>query len=325
MTTRLDTRQQPEGRPLDDPQRADDRQADARQTARWQTDGRTVDRVGIIGAGAMGRGIAEAALRGGLPVTLCDTTEAALVAARATIERGLRKSVDKGTLAADRVDPTLALLTTTGALSDLTGHPLVIEAVPELVDLKHRVLGAAEALLDEQAVLASNTSSIPISVLAGRLQRPERFLGLHFFIPVPRMDLVEVIPSLATAPEVTTLAREVAADRLGKRPVVVGDSPGFLVNRLLVPYIIAGVRMFEAGYASAEDIDTAMRLGAGHPMGPLELCDLIGLDIIRDAGDAIWAETRDPAAVVPGILRRMCDLGRLGRKSGHGFHDYSGG
>lgn len=284
---------------------------------------RPIDRIGVVGAGAMGRGIAEAALRGGLPVTLCDTTGSALASARGTIEKGLRTSVDKGTLEAGQVEPMLALLTTTATVADLAGEPLVIEAVPELVDLKHSVLGAVEELLGPDAVLATNTSSIPISTLAGRLRRPERFLGLHFFIPVPRMDLVEVIPSLATEPEVVELARDLATRRMGKTAVVVGDSPGFLVNRLLVPYVMAGVRMYEAGYASAEDIDTAMKLGAGHPMGPLELCDLIGLDIIRDAGDAIWAETRDPSAVVPGILRRLCELGRLGRKSGRGFHDYT--
>ncbi|SDB81589.1 3-hydroxybutyryl-CoA dehydrogenase [Raineyella antarctica] len=281
------------------------------------------EHVGVVGSGTMGRGIAESILRSGARVSLYDTRPAALADARASIERNLAKSVQKGQAEATDAAAWLEALTLVDSPEGLAGPGLVIEAVPEVLQIKLEVLRAIEAVVGPEAVIASNTSSIPITRLAEALERPERFLGLHFFNPVPRMGLAEVITPSSTRVDVTEQVRRFVAEQLAKTPIVVEDRPGFVVNFLLVPYLLSAMRMHEQGYASAEDIDAGMRLGCGHPMGPLQLSDLIGLDVVAHIGDAIHSETGDPAFLVPDGLRRMLEAGCLGKKSGSGFYDYS--
>jgi 3-hydroxybutyryl-CoA dehydrogenase len=261
--------------------------------------------IGIVGAGTMGRGIAESALRGGCTVVLCDTSAATRTAAEERILTAL--------------GPVGERLRTVDDITGLTGCDLVIEAVPENADLKSTVLRTIEEKTSASTVIASNTSSLSVTQLASSLAEPGRFLGLHFFNPVPKMPLVEVIPTEATAPGVTASIERLVEDVLGKRAFVVGDRPGFVVNALLIPYLLSAARMLDAGYASAQVVDDAMVLGCGLPIGPLALSDFVGLDVLCDVADAMHGETGDPALLVPDNLRRLVASGRLGRKTGAGF------
>jgi 3-hydroxybutyryl-CoA dehydrogenase len=276
----------------------------------------SVEKIAVVGAGTMGRGIAEASLASGVHVQLVDTRQDILDDA----QHRIRLSLDRAShLEVEVGAEDLELCVGYASLADCD---LVIEAVPELLQLKSKVLAEIERAAGSDAVLMTNTSSISITRLGSRLKDPTRLVGLHFFNPVPRMQLVEIVSGERTSARTLEAARSLAA-RLGKRPLVLSDRPGFVVNALLIPFLLNAARMADAGYARAEDIDDSMRLGCGHPMGPLALSDLVGLDVVADIADAMYAETRDPGVVVPGNLRRLVDAGRLGQKSGQGFYDYT--
>jgi 3-hydroxybutyryl-CoA dehydrogenase len=281
----------------------------------------SVESVAVVGGGLMGSGIAESVAIAGLPVVLREVDEPALERARERIEGSIARGVRGGKLAAEDAEAARGRIELTTALEAIAPADLVIEAVPEDERLKLEVMAAIDAIVSERAIVASNTSSIPIAELARALARPERVLGLHFFSPVPVMRLVEVVVALDTAPEVVETAREFA-ERIGKRPIETKDRSGFIVNMLLVPYLMAAVRMFEEGFASREDIDAGMKLGCGHPMGPLTLCDFIGLDVLYAVCDSLYEEFKRDEYAPPPLMKRMVASGRLGRKSGRGFYEY---
>lgn len=284
----------------------------------------TIRTVGVAGSGAMGRGIAEACLRAGTAVLLQDTSAEARHSARGHLEAALQRSVDKGRMAAEDAASCWDRLQEVEDVSAFAPCDLVVEAVPEVRDLKREVLRRIEDSVGDTALVATNTSSIPVTTLGGGLADPSRFAGLHFFNPVPRMPLVEIVPTVLTGRSTVAALERFVQDRLEKVPLVVQDRPGFAVNALLIPYLLSAARMLDGGYASAEDIDNGMKLGCGHPIGPLELSDFIGLDVVVHVADSLYAETRDPAAVVPNNLRRLVDAGRTGRKAGRGFYDHTG-
>ncbi|MBV9165785.1 MAG: 3-hydroxybutyryl-CoA dehydrogenase [Solirubrobacterales bacterium] len=269
----------------------------------------------------MGAGIAESAAVSGLQVVVRDVDLAALDRARTRLDVSLARAVQRGKVAAEGAQEALARIKLTTELDDIAGADLVLEAVPEDHGLKLEVMGAINRVASDEAVVASNTSSIPIAELAHALRRPERVLGLHFFSPVPVMKLVEVVVALDTSSEVVGTARDFV-ERLGKRPIETKDRSGFIVNMLLVPYLMAAVRMYDEGFASREDIDAGMQLGAGHPMGPLALCDFIGLDVLYAVCDSLYEEFKRDEYAPPPLMKRMVASGRLGRKSGRGFYNY---
>jgi 3-hydroxybutyryl-CoA dehydrogenase len=283
-----------------------------------------ITRVGVIGAGLMGSGIAEVCARAGLDVTVREIDEAAVSAGRARIEGSLSRGAKSGKLTSLERDAALERITVTTSLADLADRDLVIEAASENPELKAALFADLDAVvMRPDAILATNTSSIPVIQVARSTARPEQVVGLHFFNPAPVQQLVEVIPSVLTADETTARVRAFAADVLGKTPIAAPDRSGFVVNALLVPYLLAAIRMVEGGHASAEDIDTGMVLGCAHPMGPLKLSDLIGLDTLQSIADSLYAEYAEPLYAAPPLLRRMTAAGLLGRKSGRGFYDYS--
>jgi 3-hydroxybutyryl-CoA dehydrogenase len=281
----------------------------------------SIEKVAVLGGGLMGSGIAESSARAGLAVVIRDIDEASLGAARGRIEKSLGRVRDSGKIEAAEYEEILGRIAFTERLEELADADLVIEAVPENLELKNEILGQVAGVVSEDALIASNTSSIAIARLAGGLPRPERVLGLHFFSPVPLMRLVEIVVALDTSDATRATAQEFA-ERIGKRGIVTKDRAGFLVNALLVPYLIAAMRMYEEEFASAEDIDEGMKLGAGYPMGPLTLSDMIGLDVMLMVCESLYDEFREPAYVPPPILRRMVAAGRIGRKSGRGFYQY---
>jgi 3-hydroxybutyryl-CoA dehydrogenase len=282
----------------------------------------TLERVAVLGGGLMGSGIAEAIAVAGLPVVLREIDERAVNAARERIEGSLERAVTRRKLAADARDRALAGIQFTTDLGDLAGVELVVEAVPEDADLKVAVLAEVAGVVGPRAILASNTSSIPIAQIAAGVPSPERVVGLHFFSPVAVMRLVEVVVALDTSAQ-TVAAANAFVERIGKRAIETKDRSGFLVNMLLVPYLMAAVRMYEEGFADREAIDEAMRLGCGHPMGPLELCDLIGLDVLHSVCESLYEEFKQPEYAPPPLLKRMVASARLGRKSGIGFYSYA--
>ncbi len=280
-----------------------------------------IERVAIIGGGLMGTGIAESVAVAGLPVIVRDVDEASVEHARARIESSLARAVRGGKLDGAVADDVRARIELTTELHAIADADIVIEAVPEQRDLKLAVMSAIDSVIPEQTIVASNTSSIPITELAHALRRPERVVGLHFFSPVPMMALVEIVVGLDTAAETVHAARSFA-EQIGKNVIETKDRSGFIVNRLLVPYLMAAVRMYEDGFATREDIDTGMTLGCGHPVGPLTLCDLVGLDVLYAVCDSLYDEFKRDEFAPPPLLKRMVASGRLGRKSGRGFYDY---
>ena len=282
----------------------------------------SLERVAVLGGGLMGSGIAEAIAVAGLPVVLREIDERALSAARERIEGSLERAVARRKLTADARHQALASIEFTTDLGDLAGVELVVEAVPEDADLKIAVLAEAAGVVGPDAILASNTSSIPIAQLGAGVPSPERVVGLHFFSPVPVMRLVEVVVALDTSAQ-TVAAANAFVERIGKRAIETKDRSGFVVNMLLVPYLMAAVRMYEEGFADREAIDEGMRLGCGHPMGPLELCDLIGLDVLHSVCESLYEEFKQPEYAPPPLLKRMVASARLGRKSGVGFYSYA--
>ena len=277
--------------------------------------------VAIVGAGFMGAGIAESVAVAGMPVVIRDVDEAGITRARERIDASLARAVRGGKLDADEARTARDRIELTTDLELIAAADLVVEAVPEDEHLKSEVMHAIDGVVGEDAIVASNTSSIPIAQLAQAIRNPARVLGLHFFSPVPVMTLVEVVVALDTSAD-TVRAAKTFAEQIGKRPIETKDRSGFIVNLLLVPYLMAAVRMFEEGFASREDIDAGMKLGCGHPMGPLTLCDFIGLDVLYAVCDSLYDEFKRDEYAPPPLLKRMVASGRLGRKSGRGFYDY---
>ncbi|HEX9942911.1 MAG TPA: 3-hydroxybutyryl-CoA dehydrogenase [Thermoanaerobaculia bacterium] len=277
--------------------------------------------IGVVGAGTMGHGIAQVSAHSGYDVVLVDAVPEALERGWAQIGKGFERLVGKGRLSPEERDQALSRLRTGGDLAAVDGADLVVEAVVEKLEVKQKVLSELDRLCPPQAILASNTSSISITKLAGATSRPEKVIGMHFMNPVPVMQLIEVIRGLATSQE-TYDAVEAAARRMGKTPVEVHDAPGFVSNRVLMPMINEAVFCLYEGVGKADAIDEVMKLGMNHPMGPLALADLIGLDVCLDILRVLHQGFGDPKYRPCPLLVKMVDAGHLGRKSGRGFYDY---
>jgi 3-hydroxybutyryl-CoA dehydrogenase len=281
-----------------------------------------VGRVGIVGAGFMGSGIAEAAGTAGFEVLVHEPEARPRALQRRALGESLNRAAERGKLDQQGLASAFERVSWTREIADLAGCELVIEAVYEDPAVKGPLFAALDELLPVDVVLASNTSSIPIAQIASWTAHPGRVLGLHFFSPVPVMKLVEIVVALDTAAEYVERARAFT-ERIGKTAILTKDRSGFIVNMLLVPYLMAGVRMLENGFASREDIDEGMRLGAGHPMGPLTLCDFIGLDVLYAVCDSLYEEYKQPEYAPPPLLKRMVVSGHHGRKTARGFYEYA--
>ncbi|MFJ9411566.1 3-hydroxybutyryl-CoA dehydrogenase [Streptomyces sp. NPDC101393] len=282
-----------------------------------------VERIGVVGCGLMGSGIAEVCARAGRDVIVVETGRAAADAGLHRITGSLDRATAAGKLTAADRDAALGRVTVVTDLDALADRDLAIEAVAEDEAAKVAVFERLDATVRRpDAILATNTSSLPVIRLAAATARPQQVIGLHFFNPVPVLPLVELVPSLLTGEDTTRRTRAFATDVLGKEVVQAADRAGFIVNALLVPYLLDAVRLVEAGAASAADTDRAMRLGCAHPLGPLALADLIGLDTTQAIAESLYEEFREPRYAPPPLLARMVDAGLLGRKSGRGFHTY---
>ncbi|MER7344894.1 3-hydroxybutyryl-CoA dehydrogenase [Streptomyces aurantiacus] len=283
-----------------------------------------IHRVGVVGGGRMGAGIAEVCARAGLDTVVCEADAVAARAARERVAVSLERAVQRGKLDRVSAEDALARTVFTGSLDDLADRQLVIEAVVENTEAKTEVFAALDKIVEDPgAILATNTSSIPVMRLGMATGRADRVLGLHFFNPVPVLPLVEVVSSLHTAPETVAAVRDFATRTLGKTVVRSQDRAGFVVNALLVPYLLSAIRMAESGFATATDVDAGMELGCAHPMGPLKLADLIGLDTVAAIAESLYEEFKEPLYAPPPLLQRMVEAGLLGRKSGRGFHTYA--
>ncbi|NOX63901.1 MAG: 3-hydroxybutyryl-CoA dehydrogenase [Chloroflexi bacterium] len=280
-----------------------------------------IQTIGVVGCGLMGSGIAEVCARSGFDVIVGELNQEFLDAGMARIQKSLDRAVKRGKIEAAEAEAALARIRGTLEPADFAPADLVIEAVTEDVDLKKRIFGKLDAVLRPEVIIASNTSSISIAVLAAATNRPDKVLGMHFFNPAPVMKLLELVRGILTSDETIQTAADLGK-RLGKTTVVAKDSPGFIVNRLLIPYMIDAIALYDAGLASKEDIDTAVKLGLAHPMGPLTLADLVGLDTTLAVADVLYREYGDPRFKAPPLLRQMVAAGLLGRKSGRGFYEY---
>ena len=278
--------------------------------------------VGVVGCGLMGSGIAQVSAQAGFPTVVREVSKPLLEKGLGAIRKFLQGGVDKGKLAAADMEKTLANLKGTTEVADLAGCDLVVEAVSENLDVKRELFGALDGVCRPDCILASNTSSLSITELSTFSKHGERVVGLHFFNPVPLMKLVEVVRTLRSDPAVVQAASDWCR-AIGKTVVTVGDSTGFVVNRLLVPYMLDAIRVLEQGLASRDDIDNAMKLGCGYPMGPLFLGDYVGLDTTHSIAQIMFDEFREPRFAPPPLLKRMVLAGRHGRKTGRGFYDWS--
>ena len=283
----------------------------------------TIETVGVVGCGLMGSGIAEVAARAGFDVRVREVDQAALDRGRSRIERSLARAVEKEKATPEERDEALSRIAYTTDLSELADRDLVVEAIVEELEAKVDLFRSLDGICPTRTIYATNTSSLTVTDMAAATERPDRFVGLHFFNPVPVMRLVEVVRTLATSDETAEAALEFA-NRLGKEPITARDASGFVVNLLLVPYMLDAIRQLERGVASVEAIDAAMTLGAGHPMGPFTLCDFVGLDTTYRIAEIMYGEYREARYAPPPLLKRMVTLGRFGRKSGKGFYDYGG-
>jgi 3-hydroxybutyryl-CoA dehydrogenase len=281
----------------------------------------SIERVGVIGGGLMGSGIAEVCARAGSEVIVHEIHAEAADAARARMERSLGRALERGKLEEADRESILGRITISTDLADQADRQLVIEAATENEELKKQIFADLDAVAPPDSILASNTSSIPITRIAAATTRPDQVIGLHFFNPVPVMGLVELVTTVMSSPEVATRAEDYV-ESLGKTVIRAQDRAGFIVNMLLVPYMLGAIRMLEAGVASREDIDAGMRLGANHPMGPLELSDFVGLDTMKHIADVLFDEFKEPFYASPPLLTRMVEAGLFGRKTGKGFYDY---
>ena len=282
----------------------------------------SIERVGVVGCGLMGAGIAEVCARAGLDVTVVESNDQAADSGRQRLTKSLTRAQERGKL--DNAEEVLGRIGIGTEMAALQDRQLVVEAIVEDESAKVALFRRLDEIVTGQgAILASNTSSIPIMKLAVATKRPTHVLGIHFFNPVPVLSLVELVPSLLTATETTDKARSFVTDQLGKHPIESQDRAGFIVNALLIPFILSAIRMLESGFATAEDIDAGLVRGAAHPQGPLALADLIGLDTTKAVAESLYEEFRDSSSVAPALLNRMVEAGLLGRKSGRGFYDYS--
>jgi 3-hydroxybutyryl-CoA dehydrogenase len=280
-----------------------------------------IEKIGVVGCGLMGSGIAEVAARSGYETIVREMTAELVAKGRARVEKSMQKAVERGKLAAADRDAAAGRLHFTAALDDLADCDVVIEAATESPDLKKQVFAALDRACKPATILASNTSSIPIIELAAVTQRPDRVVGLHFFNPVPVMQLVEVVRTIVSS-EASVQAARALAEALGKRPIIAKDRAGFVVNVLLVPYLLDAVRLVEQGIATKEDIDEGMRLGCGYPMGPLQLLDFVGIDTTCYIAEILFEELKEPRYAPPTLLKQMTIAGFHGRKTGRGFYEY---
>ena len=280
-------------------------------------------RIGVVGGGLMGSGIAEVCARSGVDVTVVEADDERSERSRESIGKSLDRGVRSGKVSPEERDAAMDRLAFTAELDDVEGADAAIEAILEDEAAKRELFKRLDEVLPDAQFLASNTSSVPIMKLGAETSQPHRVLGLHFFNPVPVLPLVEIVTSIMTTPDTVDRARRFAEDTLGKQCIDSQDRAGFVVNALLIPYLLSAVRMYESGFASKEDIDSGMVLGCAHPMGPLALSDLIGLDTLLAVSESLYEEFRDPGSVAPAVLNRMVEAGLLGRKSGRGFYDYS--
>ena len=280
------------------------------------------ERIGVVGGGQMGSGIAEVCARSGLDVIVCEASAEDAARAKHRIEASLARASRKGKLTRDLHDRAIQNLVYTHDLTALADREVVVEAVIENVEAKVAVIQVLDGVLAPDAIIASNTSSVPIIDLGMATARPDKVVGMHFFNPVPVLPLVEVVTSLKTSERTVEVVTALASGPLGKQVVKSQDRAGFIVNTLLIPYLLSAIRMLESGFATAEDIDAAMRLGCAHPMGPLELADLIGLDTTKAIAESLYEEFKEPLYASPALLLRKVRAEQLGRKSGRGFFDY---
>ena len=278
--------------------------------------------LGVVGAGQMGAGIAQVAAQAGFEVRVVDVSDAVWARAQKTIGKSLERLAAKEKITQEQAKEALGRLSFSTDVGSLKGVPFLFEAVFEDIGIKKELFGKLDAICGDDTIYASNTSSIAITEMASLVKRPAKFIGMHFFNPVPMMRLVEVIPALQTEKATVDLALAMAA-KLDKTAITCKDTPGFVVNRLLVPYMLDAARLLEQGVASAADIDTAMKLGAGMPMGPFELMDFTGVEISYLVGEIFYGYTKEARFAPPALVRNMVKAGYLGRKSGRGFHDYS--
>ncbi|HEY2930153.1 MAG TPA: 3-hydroxybutyryl-CoA dehydrogenase [Acidobacteriota bacterium] len=283
-----------------------------------------IEKVGVVGFGLMGSGIAQVCATAGLETYSCEVSDELLKKGRSSVEKSLTKLEEKGKLPAGRKDGVLARLHCSTDLGSLSECDLVIEAITENLQAKRELFGRLDSMVNDKAIFASNTSSLSITEMMMATHRPDRFIGMHFFNPVPLMPLVEIVKTLAT--DVSVIDAAVAfAVKIGKTPIRTSDRAGFIVNRLLVPYLLDAVRALEEGVGTVEDIDDGMKLGCGYPMGPFTLLDFVGLDTTYYVANIMFEEFRERRFAPPSLLKRMVIAGRLGRKSGKGFYDYSSG
>ncbi len=281
-----------------------------------------ISTAGVVGVGTMGSGIVEVVARSGISVVAREATPELLEAGRSKVAGSMERAVARGKLDNEAREAAWEAISWTTDLQDLSDCQIVIEAVTENLPVKLEIFAELDRVLETEAIMATNTSSIPVIDVAMGTSRPQQVLGMHFFNPAPVMRLVEVISTERTDPAVTATVTAFITDVLGKRVVTAPDRAGFVVNKLLVPYLCQAIEMYESGHASAADIDDAMKLGAGHPMGPLTLADLIGLDVCLFAAESLHEEYGERFYAPPPLLRRMVAAGRLGRKTGHGFYEY---
>jgi 3-hydroxybutyryl-CoA dehydrogenase len=281
-----------------------------------------IRKVGVVGCGLMGSGIAQVAAMAGLPTVVREVSEELLKKGVRSIEKSLDKFVEKGQLSSEQRSRTLGCLKPTTRLDDFADCDLVVEAVTENLELKRKTFSELDQIVKPGAIFASNTSSLSITEMMTATQRAPRFLGLHFFNPVPLMKLVEVVQTVVTDPAVVKIGLEYAR-KVGKTPILTKDRAGFIVNRLLVPYLLDSIRALEEGFGSIEDIDNSMKLGCNHPMGPLTLNDFVGIDTTYYIAEILFNEYREKRFAPPPLMKRMVTAGMYGRKSGKGFYDYS--
>ncbi len=282
-----------------------------------------VQKLGVVGCGIMGSGIVEVCARAGMDVRYLEATEELVAQGRGRIEASTLKAVERGKISEPERDDALARISGTTRIEDLADRELVIEAATEDYETKREVFRRLDEIAKPDVILASNTSSIPIADLGAATSRPDKVVGMHFFNPVPVMGLIEVVKALTTSDETVEFARAFGVV-LGKTTVLSRDRAGFIVNMLLIPYLNGAIRMLEGGFATREDVDTAIHLGLGHPMGPLQLLDLIGLDTAMFVANVLYEEFKEPLFAPPPLLKRMVTAGHLGRKTGRGFYEYDG-
>ena len=281
-----------------------------------------IDKVGVVGCGLMGSGIAEVAAKAGCHVVVREVNDEALAAGKGRIKKSLDRAVQKGKLEEGERDRVLSRMSFTTDLDDLADRELIIEAIVETLSAKNELFGYLDGVVGEGTIFASNTSSLTVTDMAAATSRPDRFVGLHFFNPVPVMKLVEVVRTIVTSQE-TFDAAFGFAEKLGKVPIAAKDNSGFVVNLLLVPYMLDAIRQLERGVASIEDMDKGMTLGCGYPMGPFTLGDFVGLDTLEKIAEIMYGEYREERYAPPPLLKRLVSMGRYGRKTGAGFYDWT--